>query len=262
MWWNKKSCLFQIEFKALKSKNYLKIKSFWDWAGLWRHLAATCRTNSFILRRVQGSRRSFTQTQVAHSGCFLLRRPRPWGNQTHGGQQKHNPKSHFSSQMLNIFPAVVRRCVGGSGGARRKDHGLRKPKMLWWPCQRKWTSPSYPDLHLDPLPAMPPPSPNGTLPSRWGDAVPTVPRCWCPVYSCSSTFDPQGRFDALMALLRRQYDRVAIMRPTSQDKVRNQLVEVIKTGLLIKPGCSGLKISPRNLVRQWIPPPSRLGWFD
>ncbi|CAG04904.1 unnamed protein product [Tetraodon nigroviridis] len=30
----------------------------------------------------------------------------------------------------------------------------------------------------------------------------------------------KGRFDALMALLRRQYDRVAIMRPTSQDKGR------------------------------------------
>lgn len=30
----------------------------------------------------------------------------------------------------------------------------------------------------------------------------------------------QGRFDALLALLRRQYDRVAIMRPTPQDQVR------------------------------------------
>ncbi|XP_062290028.1 anthrax toxin receptor 2-like [Scomber scombrus] len=30
----------------------------------------------------------------------------------------------------------------------------------------------------------------------------------------------KGRFDALMALLRRQYDRVAIMRPTHQDKGR------------------------------------------
>ncbi|TNM91867.1 hypothetical protein fugu_018879 [Takifugu bimaculatus] len=30
----------------------------------------------------------------------------------------------------------------------------------------------------------------------------------------------KGRFDALLALLRRQYDRVAIMRPTSQDKGR------------------------------------------
>lgn len=34
-------------------------------------------------------------------------------------------------------------------------------------------------------------------------------------------FDLQGRLDALRALLRRQYDRVAVMRPTSQDKVRN-----------------------------------------
>ncbi|XP_072318126.1 anthrax toxin receptor 2-like [Eucyclogobius newberryi] len=30
----------------------------------------------------------------------------------------------------------------------------------------------------------------------------------------------KGRFDALRALLRRQYDRVAIMRPTTQDKGR------------------------------------------
>ncbi|XP_036974146.1 ANTXR cell adhesion molecule 2b isoform X2 [Acanthopagrus latus] len=30
----------------------------------------------------------------------------------------------------------------------------------------------------------------------------------------------KGRFDALLALLRRQYDRVAVMRPTSQDKGR------------------------------------------
>ncbi|KAM3874425.1 anthrax toxin receptor 2-like [Diretmus argenteus] len=34
-------------------------------------------------------------------------------------------------------------------------------------------------------------------------------------------YDPiKGRFDALRALLRRQYDRVAIMRPTTQDKGR------------------------------------------
>lgn len=29
----------------------------------------------------------------------------------------------------------------------------------------------------------------------------------------------QGRFDALLALLRRQYDRVAVMRPTANDEV-------------------------------------------
>uniref|UniRef100_A0A8C7QUF4 Anthrax toxin receptor n=1 Tax=Oncorhynchus mykiss TaxID=8022 RepID=A0A8C7QUF4_ONCMY len=33
----------------------------------------------------------------------------------------------------------------------------------------------------------------------------------------------KGRFDALVALLRRQYDRVAVMRPTAQDRVRYPL---------------------------------------
>nr|XP_046231164.1 ANTXR cell adhesion molecule 2b isoform X2 [Scatophagus argus] len=45
-----------------------------------------------------------------------------------------------------------------------------------------------------------------------------------PVYnppSQSKWYTPiKGRFDALLALLRRQYDRVAIMRPTPQDKGR------------------------------------------
>ncbi|KAM3600338.1 uncharacterized protein V6R79_021699 [Siganus canaliculatus] len=45
-----------------------------------------------------------------------------------------------------------------------------------------------------------------------------------PVYSPPSQskwYTPiKGRFDALLALLRRQYDRVAIMRPTHQDKGR------------------------------------------
>ncbi|XP_070781309.1 anthrax toxin receptor 2-like [Enoplosus armatus] len=44
-----------------------------------------------------------------------------------------------------------------------------------------------------------------------------------PVYNPpqSKWYTPiKGRFDALLALLRRQYDRVAIMRPTSQDKGR------------------------------------------
>uniref|UniRef100_A0A673Y6S5 ANTXR cell adhesion molecule 2b n=1 Tax=Salmo trutta TaxID=8032 RepID=A0A673Y6S5_SALTR len=34
----------------------------------------------------------------------------------------------------------------------------------------------------------------------------------------------KGRFDALVALLRRQYDRVAVLRPTAQDRVRHPLV--------------------------------------
>ena len=36
------------------------------------------------------------------------------------------------------------------------------------------------------------------------------------LYLC---FGPQGRVDALWALLRRQYDRVSVMRPTSAEKV-------------------------------------------
>ncbi|XP_019115726.2 anthrax toxin receptor 2 [Larimichthys crocea] len=54
--------------------------------------------------------------------------------------------------------------------------------------------------------------------------IPRPPPRPPPVYnppSQSKWYTPiKGRFDALLALLRRQYDRVAIMRPTSQDKGR------------------------------------------
>ncbi|XP_059214428.1 ANTXR cell adhesion molecule 2b [Centropristis striata] len=54
--------------------------------------------------------------------------------------------------------------------------------------------------------------------------VPRPPPRPPPVYnspSQSKWYTPiKGRFDALRALLRRQYDRVAIMRPTPQDKGR------------------------------------------
>lgn len=54
--------------------------------------------------------------------------------------------------------------------------------------------------------------------------IPRPPPRPPPVYNAPSQskwYTPiKGRFDALLALLRRQYDRVAIMRPTSQDKGR------------------------------------------
>lgn len=54
--------------------------------------------------------------------------------------------------------------------------------------------------------------------------IPRPPPRPPPVYnppSQSKWYTPiKGRFDALLALLRRQYDRVAIMRPTAQDKGR------------------------------------------
>ncbi|XP_053196245.1 anthrax toxin receptor 2-like [Scomber japonicus] len=53
--------------------------------------------------------------------------------------------------------------------------------------------------------------------------IPRPPPRPPPVYNPPQTkwYTPiKGRFDALMALLRRQYDRVAIMRPTHQDKGR------------------------------------------
>uniref|UniRef100_A0A3Q3XAN0 Anthrax toxin receptor n=1 Tax=Mola mola TaxID=94237 RepID=A0A3Q3XAN0_MOLML len=54
--------------------------------------------------------------------------------------------------------------------------------------------------------------------------IPRPPPRPPPVYSPPSQskwYTPiKGRFDALLALLRRQYDRVAIMRPTSHDKGR------------------------------------------
>ncbi|CAN9504841.1 unnamed protein product [Ophioblennius macclurei] len=54
--------------------------------------------------------------------------------------------------------------------------------------------------------------------------IPRPPPRPPPVYNLpiqSKWYTPiQGRWDALVALLRRQYDRVAIMRPTTQDKGR------------------------------------------
>nr|XP_020465505.1 anthrax toxin receptor 2-like isoform X2 [Monopterus albus] len=54
--------------------------------------------------------------------------------------------------------------------------------------------------------------------------IPRPPPRPPPVYQPSAQskwYTPiKGRFDALLALLRRQYDRVAIMRPTPQDKGR------------------------------------------
>ncbi|XP_076020295.1 anthrax toxin receptor 2-like [Genypterus blacodes] len=64
---------------------------------------------------------------------------------------------------------------------------------------------TMPDDVEEPIIPRPPPRPppvyNPTPQSKW----------YTPI---------KGRFDALRALLRRQYDRVAIMRPTSQDKGR------------------------------------------
>ncbi|XP_023867880.1 anthrax toxin receptor 2 isoform X1 [Salvelinus sp. IW2-2015] len=51
-----------------------------------------------------------------------------------------------------------------------------------------------------------------------------MPQSPCPTYPIpeqSRWYTPiKGRFDALVALLRRQYDRVAVMRPTAQDRGR------------------------------------------
>ncbi|KAK6322773.1 hypothetical protein J4Q44_G00075650 [Coregonus suidteri] len=52
-----------------------------------------------------------------------------------------------------------------------------------------------------PMPQSPPPIYHIPEQSRW----------YTPI---------KGRFDALVALLRRQYDRVAVMRPTAQDRGR------------------------------------------
>uniref|UniRef100_A0A3Q2QM97 ANTXR cell adhesion molecule 2b n=1 Tax=Fundulus heteroclitus TaxID=8078 RepID=A0A3Q2QM97_FUNHE len=60
--------------------------------------------------------------------------------------------------------------------------------------------------------------------------IPRPPPRPPPVYNPPSQakwYTPiKGRFDALLALLRRQYDRVAIMRPTPQDKARDHLRRV------------------------------------
>ncbi|CAJ1071232.1 ANTXR cell adhesion molecule 2b [Xyrichtys novacula] len=64
-----------------------------------------------------------------------------------------------------------------------------------------------------------------TLPEEVEEPIiPRPPPRPPPIYNPppqSKWYTPiKGRFDALMALLRRQYDRVAIMRPTAQDKGR------------------------------------------
>uniref|UniRef100_A0A673X6P5 Anthrax toxin receptor n=1 Tax=Salmo trutta TaxID=8032 RepID=A0A673X6P5_SALTR len=55
--------------------------------------------------------------------------------------------------------------------------------------------------------------------------MPQSPRPTYHIPEQSRWYTPiKGRFDALVALLRRQYDRVAVMRPTAQDRVRYTLL--------------------------------------
>lgn len=191
----------------------------------------------------KGSRgRSFAQTQVAHGGRFVLRRKRCWRNQTNGGKYKHKQQAEKYKNIRSLRQTeafewlIVCRCAGGRRGAQRRGLGWRKPKMLWSLCRRDWRSPSYPAPHQDPLRSTTPHhGPNGTRQSRWDDiaVLPVRYLTWilnisfwrhrCCVFNWIHLIglDLQGRFDALLALLRRQYDRVALMRPTSQDKVRN-----------------------------------------
>lgn len=197
----------------------------------------------FILRRQRSWR---NQTHGGKYKCDS------WGKLQH-------LNTHTVVYECSDVPMVCR-CVGGRRGPQRKAHGWRKPKMLWSLCQRRWRSPSYPDPHHDLLRSSTRRhSPNGTPRSRWDSSVInhkslvfTLPisadsKCfkasisiWIWISHCCSSHaffigifilclslnqldltPSQGRFDALLALLRRQYDRVAVMRPTSQDKVRN-----------------------------------------
>uniref|UniRef100_A0A672IUZ0 Anthrax toxin receptor 2-like n=1 Tax=Salarias fasciatus TaxID=181472 RepID=A0A672IUZ0_SALFA len=64
---------------------------------------------------------------------------------------------------------------------------------------------TVPDDVEEPIIPRPPPRPPPVY------SPPTQSKWYAPI---------KGRLDALLALLRRQYDRVAIMRPTAQDKAR------------------------------------------
>lgn len=129
------------------------------------------------------------------------------------------------------------RITAGEDQRRRGDHARRRGGARHTPTAT--TSPS----RLRPVPVQ-------MVHAHHGEAMPgtrvragATPSLLTPFYLLP--FDLQGRFDALLALLRRQYDRVAIMRPTSQDKVgnhdrnddkRNKIGRSRLTNMTSKPG--------------------------
>lgn len=133
----------------------------------------------------------------------------------------------MSTNEIKIFPRCGAEVRWGQRGCTEEGSRLEKTR------DAVVTMPD--DVEEPAIPRPPPRAPPVCAPSRskWYTPI-TVRRrrghaC---VRACVRTgatpslltlfyLDLQGRFDALLALLRRQYDRVAIMRPTSQDKVGN-----------------------------------------
>ncbi|KAG8010820.1 Anthrax toxin receptor 1 [Nibea albiflora] len=105
----------------------------------------------------------------------------------------NNGQSYISSPITIYATACVR---WGQKGSTEEGSRLEKTKNAVVTMPEELEEPIIPRP-----PPRPPPVYNPPSQSKW----------YTPI---------KGRFDALLALLRRQYDRVAIMRPTSQDKGR------------------------------------------